>query len=402
NKDGVLTLDEARKAIAAGALKNAPSPSEGQDSTASKLPDSSASENSDIRQGPKPIKASDQGVGRRIADIAFADVSGKQRKLSDFGKHKALVVALTGTGCPLCQKYAPSLAQLEKRYRGQDVAFLFVNPNESEDVETAREAVQTHGFQGPYVRDAGDKLTQALAAHSTTEVFVLDAARTLAYRGAVDDQYGFAYSLDAPRRSFLVDALDAVLAGRRPEIAATSAPGCEIIGEQENSPAPIAATYHNRVSRIIQNNCLECHRQGGPAPFSLETLSQVKDYAGMIRNVIQRRVMPPWFAEHAGGQQADAVAWANDRSLPAADKADLLAWIKGGLPEGDSADAPLPRAFPEEWMIGKPDLVVELPEPVAIKATGTMPYQHARIKTNFTEDRWVQAVEIQPTERAVV
>ena len=70
--------------------------------------------------------------------------------------------------------------------------------------------------------------------------------------------------------------------------------------------------------------------------------------------------------------------WANDRSLPPLDKTDLLAWIKAGLPEGDPADAPIARQFPEEWSIGKPDIIYELPEEIAIKASGTMPYVNLR------------------------
>ena len=67
--------------------------------------------------------------------------------------------------------------------------------------------------------------------------------------------------------------------------------------DSADSPAePSTATYHNRVSRILQNNCVECHREGWRASFSLETYDHVKDYAGMIRSVVDRQIMPPWFA----------------------------------------------------------------------------------------------------------
>ena len=57
-----------------------------------------------------------------------------------------------GTGCPLCQKYAPTLAELERRYRERGVAFVLLNPNDSESLDDLKQAVQLHGFQGPYVR----------------------------------------------------------------------------------------------------------------------------------------------------------------------------------------------------------------------------------------------------------
>ena len=233
----------------------------------------------------------------------------------------------------------------------------------------------------------------------------MDAARTLVYRGAVDDQYGFAYALDAPRHTYLVDALESVLVGQAPRIAATSSPGCELFLDSADSPAePSTATYHNRVSRILQNNCVECHREGGLAPFSLETYDHVKDYAGMIRSVVDRQIMPPWFAapDEATTDNVSGVRWANDRSLSQQDRSDLLAWIEAGVPIGNPQDAPLPRAFPEQWMIGDPDVVLQIPEPVSVRATGRMPYQYARVTTDFAEDRWVRAVEVQPTDRAVV
>ena len=173
---------------------------------AATIADDSSGSDSAIRQGPKPIKPNAHGIGRLIADVSFKDINGNQHRFSNFSKHKALVVAMTGTGCPLCRKYAPSLAAIEQKYRERDVVFVFVNPNESEDADELLSAVKTHGLKGPYVRDASDDICRALAAQTTTEVFVLDAARTLVYRGAVDDQYGFGYALNAPRHSYLANA----------------------------------------------------------------------------------------------------------------------------------------------------------------------------------------------------
>ena len=361
---------------------------------------------SPIRQGPRPIKPGEHGIGRQIGNLSFTDITGNQHSLSDFANHKAVVFAMTGTGCPLCLKYAPSLAEIEKRYRERGVVFIFVNPNESESGERLQDAVKNHGFLGPYVSDGGKSLPATLAVETTTEVFVLDRARTLVYRGAVDDQYGFAYALDTPRVSYLTDALDAVLAGQSPKIQATSSPGCELFYDEEAQPSPKSKiTYHNRISRIVQANCIECHRTNGIGPMPLESYKEVKDYAGMIRSVVGRGVMPPWFAapEPAGDKGADrSLHWSNDRSLSAQEKSDLFAWIKAGAPEGDSADAPLPREFPGGWLIGKPDAVFEFPRPIPVKATGIMPYKHITVETYLSEDKWVQAIEIRPGKIDVV
>ena len=369
-------------------------------------PANRTSARSPVRQGPRPIKPSEHGVGRQIPDLSFTDITGKLQSLSDFANHKAVVFAMTGTGCPLCLKYSPSLAEIEEQYRDKGVAFIFVNPNESESGRQLHEAVKTHGFQGPYISDGDKTLPAVLAAETTTEVFVLDRARTLIYRGAVDDQYGFAYALDAPRVSYLTDALDAVLAGQSPETQATSSPGCELFYDEATTPPPASdITYHNRVSRIIQTHCIECHRAGGIGPMPLESYEEVKDYAGMIRNVVDRGVMPPWFAapqSEGDEEETQSLHWSNDRSISAQEKNDLFAWIKAGAPEGDSADAPLPKTFPGGWLIGKPDAVYEFPQPIPVKATGIMPYKNITVETNLAEDEWVQAIEVRPGKLDVV
>ena len=359
---------------------------------------------SPIRQEPRPVKPGAHGVGRQIPDLAFTSINGTKHKLSDFADRRAVVFAMTGTGCPLCLKYSPSLAAIEREYQDQGVAFVFINPNESESVERVQDAVNTHRFQGPYVRDGQMNLPRILGADTTTEVFVLDQARTLVYRGAVDDQYGFGYALEAPRKNFLTDALDAVLIGRTPETQATTSPGCELFYDS-TSKTHTTVTFHNRISRIIQANCIECHRDSGIAPIPLENYEEVKDYAGMIGNVIQRGIMPPWFAAPQPADEEtplNSLHWSNDRSLSELEKKDIFAWLMAGAPEGDPADAPLPKSFPDGWLIGKPDAVFEFPEPLPVKATGIMPYKYVTVETHLPEDKWVQAIEIRPGKIDVV
>ena len=55
----------------------------------------------EIRQGPRVLKPSDYGVGRYVQDLAFTDLDGQERRLSDFEDQAALVLVLTGTGCPI-------------------------------------------------------------------------------------------------------------------------------------------------------------------------------------------------------------------------------------------------------------------------------------------------------------
>ncbi len=357
-----------------------------------------------VRQGPRSINAAKHGVGRLIRDVAFTDITGKKHKLGDFAKSpsksKVLVIALTDTSCPITKKYLPTLAEVEDAYSEIGVAFLFVNLNEADKLAAIKDAIKTNKLTSPYVHDTSGALGKALGAMTTTDVFVLDEARTLIYRGAVDDQYGFGYTKSRPSEHFLVEAIEAALANKQPKTRATWAPGCALaLDPSEKNSAQVISndvTYHNRISRIVANNCLQCHRKGGNGPFSLKTYKDVMANKGMISSVVKRGVMPPWFA--AAGE----VHFANDRSLPEQDKADLQSWFKAGAPMGDRADAPLPRTFVSEWNIGKPDAIFTIPKPIAIKATGVMDYINVRVKTNFKETRWVSAMQVKPTARQVV
>ncbi|MDR3637581.1 MAG: alpha/beta hydrolase fold domain-containing protein [Isosphaeraceae bacterium] len=354
-------------------------------------------DNALVREAPRVLRPADTNVGRLVPDLAFIDIDGTPGKLSDFRSKKYLVVAFTDVGCPLCLKYAPALGRLEREYGDRGVGFLFVYPNAADSPASIRKTVAARKYAGRSVHDRSGELAAAVQAGSTTEVFVLDAARTLVYRGAVDDQYGFGYALDRPRERYLASALDRLLDGRQPVVAATTAPGCDLA--LEPGP-PRDLTYHGRIERILQANCVECHRADGVAPFALDGYDEVTARRDVIRRVVSRSIMPPWFAaKPAAGEHSP---WANDRSLSADDRRDLLAWMAGDLKRGNPADAPLPRRYPSGWLIGQPDQVFPLPAAFDVKAEGTMPYREADVPTSFDEDRWVQALEVLPTDASVV
>lgn len=396
NGDGEVTLPEAQERIALAAkigLHQEMMPVSATPPPAFEATDSP-------REGPSILKPAEYGVGTLVSDVVFRDLDGKAQRLSEYASGHPLVVALTSPTCPVSKRYGPTLAALQKQFESRGVRFLAVAPTETDTPEQLRAFLTGVGLQAVCTLDSEHTLARALGALSTTDVFLLDSARTLVYRGAIDDQYGLGYSLEAPLRRFLADALEAVLAQTTPLIAATSAPGCLL--DLPKSPAPLETTltYHNRVSRILQANCVECHRTGGVAPFPLENYEQVAAKAGMIRRMVERRLMPPWFA--APLDKTGHSPWINDRSLAERDRADLLAWIEAGKAQGDLREAAAPRRWPGEWQIGTPDAVLQIPAPIEVKATGVMPYQEVYVETGYTEDKWLRGYEIQPTAREVV
>ena len=187
-----------------------------------------ASTSSDLRQRAKLLRPADHGVGRYVADIPFSELDGKQRSVSEFKDRKFVVIAMTSTSCPLSKKYLPTLVELAKKYSAQGVQFIAVNCIPTDKADAMQSAAQSFGAAASYVHDVEEKLSRHVGAMTTTDVLVLDPSRTVVYHGAIDDQYGIGYALDAPQHTFLATALDSLLAGTTPEVAATVAPGSSL------------------------------------------------------------------------------------------------------------------------------------------------------------------------------
>jgi Ca2+-binding EF-hand superfamily protein/mono/diheme cytochrome c family protein len=354
-----------------------------------------------VTSGPEVLKPGDVGIGRMIEDLSFTTLDGQSASLSGFKRKSSLVILMTSATCPVSKRYIPSVAKLATELTAQNVALLLLNPFASETADEIKAQLTEAGITAAYLHDKDKKLAAMLHASTTTEVFLLDATRTLVYRGAFDDQYGINYSLDAPKHRYLHDAISAHLKGETPAIQATAAPGCELDLADAPKLSLSPVTYHRDVARILQQNCVTCHRDGGIAPFALDDLAEVKDHAKVIKRVITEGTMPPWFA--AIEKDAEKNPWVNDCSLSAKDKADLLAWIESSdRPLGNVAEAPANRTYPAEWRIGTPDLIIPLSRAYDIKADGFMPYAFDVVDTDIAEDQWVTAYEILPSERDVV
>jgi hypothetical protein len=285
---------------------------------------------------------------------------------------------------------------MEKEWGARGFAFAYLDVTPAAGAIDAKRDAAKYGLTGRTIADAETHLAEVIRAKSTAEVFVLDASRTLRYRGAVDDQYGIGWHKPAATKTYLRDALERVSAGRDVATPATEASGCMLAIDADAAGAPLKVTYHNRVSRIIQKNCQMCHRDGGQAPIPLENYDQVYGRRAVIQYMVTSGRMPPWFAHK------DIGTWSNDASLPERDKKDLIDWIKSGAPEGDKKDAPQPAKWVAGWNIGKPDAVVRINEVQKVPAQGVVEYRYVYVKTDFPEDKWIQAMEIRPTAPKVV
>ena len=159
------------------------------------------------------------------------------------------------------------------------------------------------------------------------------------------------------------------------------------------SPGPV---FYKDILPILQAHCQECHRTGEIAPMQFLTYAETRPWAKAIREQAVARKMPPWFADPNYGR------FSNDRSLTQHEIDTLATWANTGASAGDPNDAPPPRIWHKDWNIGQPDQVFEMPAPFAIPAKGAVDYQYLILPTHFTEDRWVQSVEVRTSSRSAV
>jgi hypothetical protein len=157
-----------------------------------------------------------------------------------------------------------------------------------------------------------------------------------------------------------------------------------------------APTFTRDVAPILYANCVSCHRPGEIAPMSLISYQDVRPWARGITKQIADGAMPPWHADAPTG------TFSNERKLTAAEKATLERWAAAGAPEGDPKDLKPPPTFAQGWRIGTPDVIFEMEEDYPIPARGTVQYEHFYIPTNFTEAKWLKAIEARPGNRALV
>ena len=171
------------------------------------------------------------GLGTPLSrELAWRDVrGGREGTAGDLlGGANALVVVSTALRCPLTRLYAPYLRERLDPWVERGVRVLVLDTWAGDDEAALAARANELGWEWPVAKDAGGEWAAALKAERTTDVFLIDADGRLRYRGALDDQFGFGYRLERPRQRYLDEALEAVLDGRDPPVAATRAPGCAL------------------------------------------------------------------------------------------------------------------------------------------------------------------------------
>lgn len=187
----------------------------------------------------KAVKASQEkvatgyDVGDFAKDFSLRNINGNMVSLADFKDAKGFTIIFTCNHCPYAIAYEDRIEELHKKYAPLGYPVIAINPNDPEVVpddsfEQMQVRAKEKGFTFPYLMDDGQKIYPVFGALKTPHVYLLektDKGNQVAYIGAIDDNYSNAEKVE---EHYLADAIDALLAGKKPEPSKTKAIGCSV------------------------------------------------------------------------------------------------------------------------------------------------------------------------------
>jgi mono/diheme cytochrome c family protein len=295
-----------------------------------------------------------------------------------------------GTECPVAAKYTPRIQALVKRFEPEGVAFEAVFPQASDDAAKAAQYMKERSYRFDWAMDRGGARAIADGVGVVPTAVLRDGSGTLLYRGPLDD----AKVSDFVRNRYLEDAIVQALRGEAPTVAAAEPFGCVLAPGP--APAAEAVSFAEDVAPILHQHCVQCHRPGEVAPFSLLEPEDAKKWAQMIAIVAEKGTMPPWKAAPGIGD------FKHENRLDDQRKAILRQWAEAGAPLGDLAKTPKPPKFKPGWQLGEPDLVLKTLAGFKLGADGKDEYWNFVVRPDIKEPVYIHAMGVRPGNRKVV
>ncbi|MEX2130461.1 MAG: redoxin domain-containing protein, partial [Pseudohongiellaceae bacterium] len=292
----------------------------------------------------------------RVGDFSLLDQDGYFHQMSWYDDHAAIALLVQANGSAAAEQAAPAFAALQARYDEQGIQFFMINPLGTQSREAVKAELERLGVSMPVLMDDSQLISESLGVEQTGEVLVFDPKSfTVEFRGPVGDE--------------LEQALTAKVAGGSIMTARVPMQGEAVTYAVKTAHAQSTPSYESDIAPIIADNCAKCHREGGIAPFALNSHAMVQGWSPMIREVVMTKRMPPGQIDPTVGH------FINDMVLDSADQQKLLHWIAAGSPRDGQADPLAQLTWPEsKWAFGEPDYVIKLP-PQSVPATGVLDYR---------------------------
>ncbi|MDP1930353.1 MAG: redoxin domain-containing protein [Gammaproteobacteria bacterium] len=316
-------------------------------------------------------------AAERVGDFALLDQDGVFHHMSWYDDHKAIAFLVQVNGSERTAEAAAAYAALQSRFDAQGIEFMMINPL-GQTRASVKQAATDLGVQLPVLIDDAQVVSEAMGIDKSGETFLFDPRRfEVIFRGPV---------------SALETALNEVAADRVVSIPVVAMSGADVSYRIND-----LVSYSADVAPILAENCANCHRDGGIAPFAMDSHAMVQGWSPMIREVLMTKRMPPGQIDpHVG-------SFSNDYVLSVAEQQTLINWIEAGALKDGDTDPMNQLTWPEsKWAFGEPDLIIKVP-PQSIPATGVLDYITVEVPFEGLEtDRWVRASQYLAGDRTVL
>jgi peroxiredoxin len=169
-------------------------------------------------------------IGQSAPDFKLPGVDGKQYSLSSFKDSKYLVIVFSCNHCPYVVGSEDRMIKFAKDYAPRGVKMVAINSNETDNhpgdsFDNMVTRAKQKNFPFPYLHDESQQVALAYGALRTPHFYVFDAERKLRYTGRMDDNP----KVEAAAKTHeLRDAMDALLAGKKPPIERINPLGCNV------------------------------------------------------------------------------------------------------------------------------------------------------------------------------
>lgn len=168
-------------------------------------------------------------LGSEAPSFELPGVDGYDHTLDEYADATLLVLVQSCNHCPYVLAWENRLMDVAHDYAHQGVRVVALNSNDvsrypEDSLERMKERAEERAFPFDYLFDEDQALAHALGAEHTPEVFLFDGERKLRYHGAIDDSRDDT----AVTRSYLREAIEALLAGDKPPVAETEPVGCTV------------------------------------------------------------------------------------------------------------------------------------------------------------------------------
>jgi mono/diheme cytochrome c family protein len=323
------------------------------------------------------------GAADRVGDFSLLDQKGLFHNMSWYDDHVAIAFLVQTNGSAATEKALPAFEALKVKYDSSGIEFMMINPMGKLNRDSVQKELARLGSQIPVLMDDARVISESLGIDKTGEVLIYNPSSfIIEYRGPVENSE---------------IALQELIAGK-----AVSTTVVAVMGDPVNYPmlqqhqqSPIS--YADEIAPIITENCAECHRDGGIAPFAMDSHTMIQGWSPMIREVLMTKRMPPGQIDSHVGE------FINSRLLSEAEVQKVIHWIEAGASNNDDNDPLTKLVWPEsKWAFGEPDQIIPVPEQ-HVPATGVLDYRYIDVPIDLGgRDRWLRASQYLPGDRTVL